>query len=45
MQSGNWRAARDTVVSMGTGVVHVIQLGNWRGHVMQLTHHKTYYTT
>ena len=49
IQPGNWRRARDavweledsTLFSLGTGGVHVIQPENWRGHVMQVTHHKT----
>ena len=30
-----------TWFSLGTGGVHVIQPEIWRGHVMQVTHHKT----
>ena len=41
MQSGNWRVARDSVWELEAGGVHVILPENWRGHVMQVTHHKT----
>ena len=43
MQSENWRVARDTVRELEGCTTHVIQPG--RGHVMQVTHHKTYNTT
>ena len=35
----NWRVARDTFWEVVNRVVHVIQPGNWRGHVMQVTHY------
>ena len=41
MQSGNWRVARDSVWELEECTLHVIQPENWRGNVMQVTHHKT----